>query len=422
MSRLQQVRAALWLRRRALVIAATAVMGAAAFLLGCMKHQPLCTVGGLLGVAFGLWRFRVLRAAEDKALSRCAQQIAHAAPVAPAARRAPAAPPSDVGALVEELLAQGRHPLLLRPQVVSRLSAAQVQAAWDGMTDTMTVVPAGELSIGDGQVATGDTTGELACAGQIVRVESFLLDRCAVTNAQFQDFVDAGGYEQMPLWDPQIWPGVLDFVDQTGYPGPRFWRNGQLLPGEEDLPVVGVSWYEACAYARWAGKRLPTDAEWEKAASWPAQMAATTRPGRRYPWGDVLERQRANLYNVVGRPVPVRSFPAGASVGGALQMTGNVWEWTSGAFGALGGDYLLTAPLRNIRGGAFDTYFGTQATCQFRSGEDPLARKHNIGFRCVVSTGELTLAASDGVAGREDDLGPPSQPDTNPEPMAEALA
>jgi hypothetical protein len=84
-------------------------------------------------------------------------------------------------------------------------------------------------------------------------------------------------------------------------------------------------------------------------------------------------------------------------VGGALQLIGNVWEWTSGHFstGAYARrDLILPTPMRSVRGGAFDTYFENQATCQFQSGDDPVARKHNIGFRCAVSMCDLALPAA----------------------------
>ena len=90
--------------------------------------------------------------------------------------------------------------------------------------------------------------------------------------------------------------------------------------------------------------------------------------------------------------MPVDAYPAGTTVGGAHQMVGNVWEWTTGNFGAWcvpTQDLILTAPARSLRGGGFDTYFDTQATCQFQSGEDPTARKHNIGFRCALSVCDL---------------------------------
>ena len=135
------------------------------------------------------------------------------------------------------------------------------------------------------------------------------------------------------LWDPQVWPAVPDLVDRTGQPGPAFWQLGRYLPGEEDLPVVGVSWYEAQACARWMGKRLPTDAEWVKAACWPVATDGAAMIQRRFPWGDCLDRSRANLWGSGhDRVVAVNEFPAGASVGGMYQLVGNVWEWSASDF------------------------------------------------------------------------------------------
>ncbi|HMC10311.1 MAG TPA: SUMF1/EgtB/PvdO family nonheme iron enzyme, partial [Pirellulaceae bacterium] len=197
-----------------------------------------------------------------------------------------------------------------------------------------------------------------------------------------------GGYEQMSLWDEAIWPAVLGFVDRTGQPGPRFWENGTFPRGKGDHPVVGVSWFEASAFARWAGKRLPTDPEWVKAGSWPVFAEGNKPTQRRYPWGEAMDRKRANIWGSGhGAPVPVQALPGGASVNGVQQLVGNVWQWTSSSFGAwepAGHKIETTMPLKSIRGGTFDTYFDTQAHCQFQSGEGPLARKHNIGFRCAL--------------------------------------
>lgn len=302
------------------------------------------------------------------------------------------ADPTDMASLVSEMLAQGRYALLLRRQVISNLPPEQAQRAWELLQQQMCLVPEGEVSLESSP--PDDDQAETHDDAPLVRVGALFLDRFAVTNAQFQHFVDAGGYQQMAIWDPHIWPAVLDFVDTTGRPGPRFWVNGRHLPGEENLPVVGVSWYEAAAYARWVGKRLPTEAEWVKAGAWPVPVGENRCLQRRYPWGDAMDRDRCNLWGSgPGRLVPVDHYPEGVSVSGAYQLIGNVWEWTTGNFGYMVGTHelALPTPMKSIRGGAFDTYFENQATCQFQSGENPLARKHNIGFRCAISLCDVCL-------------------------------
>ena len=180
-----------------------------------------------------------------------------------------------------------------------------------------------------------------------MHVAPLFLDRYAVTNRQYYEFVAAGGYRDMTLWDQQTWPAVLDLVDQTGKPGPAFWQHGRYLPGEDDLPVVGVSWYEAQACARWLGKRLPTDAEWVKAACWPVATDGTAMIQRRFPWGDSLDRSRANLWGSgPNRVVAVGEFPSGASVGGIYQMVGNVWEWNASDFRLAAAIRATAAPRR----------------------------------------------------------------------------
>src|SRR6185295_11775963 len=222
-----------------------------------------------------------------------------------------------------------------------------------------------------------------------VEVDGYYLDRFPVTNREYQKFVDAGGYEQLPLWDEAIWPAMLQFVDRTGQSGPKLWENGRYPAGKEDHPVVGVSWFEASAYARWAGKRLASDAEWVKAAVWPVIAEGSRLMQRKYPWGDAMDRTLANLWGSgPGDTTPVMKHAEGMSVGGVQQMVGNVWEWTSTNFGAWEPAAVrleTDIPLKSLRGGAFDTYFEAQAQCQFQSGDSPLARKHNIGFRCAVA-------------------------------------
>ena len=296
---------------------------------------------------------------------------------------------SDAGSLVGDMLSRGRYALLLRPQLIGNLNSDQLARARTALSEGMCLVPAGEVIV---HRTTGPNEGDDDAGGYDdppLWVDGYYLDRFQVTNAQYFYFVREGGYEQMGIWDPEVLPAVLDFVDQTGHPGPRFWRNGRYLRGEDHHPVVGVCWYEAAAYARWVGKRLPTDAEWIKAASWPVAIAGHPLLQRRYPWGEAVDRGRANLWGSgPGRTVPVDEFPGGVSVGGVQQLIGNVWEWTA--------DPLLLADeeetiktaggqeMKSLRGGAFDTYLDGQATCHFQSGDDALARKHNIGFRCAI--------------------------------------
>lgn len=307
---------------------------------------------------------------------------------------------SDVDALVERMLAQGRYALLLRPQIAATLDDEQLDRAVTALQEGMALVPDGEVVLGRIDEALDDGRLEdeeiAACQGRVIRVEHFFLDRYPVTNVRFHDFVAGGGYQQIALWDEKVWPAVLDFVDQTGQPGPRFWRDGCYPNGLEDHPVVGVSWYEAVAYARWVGKRLLTDAEWVKAGSWPVSLSPSTRVQRKYPWGDAMDRSRVNLWGSgPDGTVPVHEFAGGVSVGGVYQLIGNVWEWMRGDFEP--GDprhreLVLEIPMKSIRGGAFDTYFDNQATCQFQSGETVIARKRNVGFRCAVGACDLVLA------------------------------
>jgi iron(II)-dependent oxidoreductase len=312
----------------------------------------------------------------------------------------PAGPPTNTAALVEEMLTQGRYALLLRPQIAPNLTPEQLRRALTALEQETAFVPGGQLCIGLAGKETDPTVNDeldAPDAGEVVDVDDYRIDRFCITNKQFYHFVMAGGYTQAALWDPQVWPAVVEFVDRTGTPGPRFWHHGRYNPAEESHPVIGISWYEAAAYARWLGKRLLTDPEWEKAGCWPVQLEETILIQRRYPWGDLMERERTNLWGSgAGKIVAVDEYPNGVSAGGVYQLVGNVWEWTGGDFGA--GPYhrrglSLTTPMKSIRGGAYDTYFEHQATCQYQSGENPVSRKHNISFRCAVSICDLAEVA-----------------------------
>ena len=352
---------------------------------------------GLCWVALESYRRLPRPQPADADAGAAAEELAESEPLAPI-------DPNDLNSLVEGMLARDRYALLLRRQLVSNLSPEQFQQAREALENQMALAPSGEVSLaapGDDDSGDDDSPSE-----SVRRVEAMFLDRYPVTNRQYLQFVEAGGYEQMSIWDPQVWTAVFDFVDATGTPGPRFWKHGRYPRGEDDLPVVGVSWYEAAAYARWVGKRLPTEAEWVKAGSWPVPLSDKKQWQRKFPWGDTMDRERCNLWGSgPDKVVAVGEFSSGVSVGGVYQLIGNVWEWTSGNFGAAESasqDLLLPVPMKSIRGGAFDTYFENQATCQFQSGDNPLSRKHNIGFRCAL--GMCDVAAPEPGAGRHEEF------------------
>ena len=154
--------------------------------------------------------------------------------------------------------------------------------------------------------------GRSGVVEQDVPTQPFLLARCCVTNTQFQKFVDAGVYQDLELWPRDIWPQLIDFKDQTGLPGPRYWREGRHHAKLAEHPVVGVCWYEAAAYAKWAGYRLPAEAEWQMAASWRLRTSAQIM--RRYPWGDALDTRKCNIWgSCIGRTVRVEEYPGGSA-------------------------------------------------------------------------------------------------------------
>jgi iron(II)-dependent oxidoreductase len=169
-----------------------------------------------------------------------------------------------------------------------------------------------------------------------VEVRSFRIASTPVTNAEFEAFVDDEGYRRREVWGRRGW----DWRRREGCQHPLFWvrggdarwcesRFGIVVPLEPSHPVVHVNWYEAEAYCRWAGRRLPTEAEWEMAATFEPSTGAK----RRFPWGDDPPApDRASLDYRAGGTIDVRALPAGDSPLGCRQMIGNVWEWVADAF------------------------------------------------------------------------------------------
>jgi iron(II)-dependent oxidoreductase len=283
--------------------------------------------------------------------------------------------------MAQRLVADDRYAFVLLEEAAEDIEDRETDPAWKALGDQMALVPAGVVQVvrSDGAIEPTELNG-------------FYLDRCAVSNQQFQKFVTAGGYDNLEIWPQEVWPSLMRLTDQTGHPGPRGWERGKFPAGKADHPVVGVCWYEALAYAHWVGKRLTTAAEWQKAAGWPEHLSGGC--GNRYPWGDIFDPSRANLWATgKGQTVPVREFARGATPNGIYQLTGNVWEWIDDPLDAIpcrpDETFQAWKPLRRIVGGAYNTYFPAESTCHFITGQPELDRCENIGFRCAISVDRL---------------------------------
>ena len=182
-----------------------------------------------------------------------------------------------------------------------------------------------------------------------------------VTNAEFAPFVERG-YLERSLWSEGGWT----WREESGVVAPRFWENPDWNDYlGQDQPVVGVSWYEADAFARSLGMRLPTEAEWER--------AARGDDGRRFPWGDDWDPESAAHRGGKRHTLPVRSLPRNRSPYGLYDCAGNVWEWCADAYGP---------GLRSARGGSWNAH-PPQLRCAARNAWPEEARFSNLGFRLV---------------------------------------
>ncbi len=197
-----------------------------------------------------------------------------------------------------------------------------------GVAGTSVLVPAGEFILGVDAVSEPHSLDNERPAHS-VDVPAFRVGRVPVTNGEWRQFIDDGGYQQLRWWSDRGWT----HRQEARLTAPQFWnpdgtrtRFGHVEEVAADEPVQHVTFFEAEAYAAWAGARLPTEVEWEKAAAW--DPAAGKR--RRFPWGASQPTEHiANLGGDALRPAPVGAYPASASAYGAEQMLGDVWEWTT---------------------------------------------------------------------------------------------
>ena len=230
-----------------------------------------------------------------------------------------------------------------------------------------------------------------------VEVAPFYLDTTPVTCGAYAQFIDDGGYDDRRWWTGDGW----EHRQKAGLTAPLYWRRegrqwtrrvfGRQEPIAPDEPVLHVSWYEADAYARWAGRRLPTEAEWEKAARFDPATGLT----RRYPWGNAdPDTSYANLGQAFLRPAPAGSYPGGAAPCGARQLIGDVWEWTSSDFLPYPGfeawpykeysEVFFGPECKVLRGGSFAV---SPVACRgtFRNWDYPIRRQIFSGFRTARS-------------------------------------
>jgi ergothioneine biosynthesis protein EgtB len=263
--------------------------------------------------------------------------------------------------------------------------------------DNLAVVQ-GMLKIPGGLYELGFSGSDFCYDNEVPEHKTYLnayeIDTYPVTNKQFMAFIDAGGYEDYRFWLSDGW----DIVNEKKWDAPLYWQKmegywykkdfGGLNKISPDEPVTNLSYYEADAYSKWAGKRLPTEAEWEKAASWNEDLEKKTI----YPWGDELPSDHnANLLESWNwAPCQIGSYPQGKSYYGCHQMLGDVWEWTSS-------EYVLYPGFRSkfseytdkwainqkvLRGGSFATP-RSQIRNSYRNYFKPHERIPFSGFRCV---------------------------------------
>ena len=240
----------------------------------------------------------------------------------------------------------------------------------------MVFVPAGEFEMGSSDQDTSADQDEKP--QHTVYLDAFWIDQTEVTNAMYRECVQEGVCYA---------PKKYLHNDDTG--SRHFDEEEEINIAYDDYPVIYVDYEDATIYCEWAGKRLPTEAEWEKAAR------GTT--GYRYPWGNQTPTStQANFGNNIGDTVRVGSYPSGASVYGALDMAGNVYEWVSDWYSA---EYYKDSPLKNplgpsygdvhvLRGGSF---YADAKYCRSTYRSKPLTIKQeayasgNWGFRCAIS-------------------------------------
>ena len=279
-----------------------------------------------------------------------------------------------------ERLARGDDPLDVRIALAEELGN-RLDPRLEG--DTFVEVPEGPFLLGTSDDSEGEHKPH-EYPQVTLDLPSFEIGRFPVTVAEFRRFVEDGGYRRAELWRDLGWRWRTENAIEL----PRFFSESERAEWHPYLtsnrPIVGVSFYEAEAFARWSKARLPTEAEWEKAARGP--------DGQEYPWGSEWIEDAAGHREVGPRKtVPVGVFPRGESQYGALDMVGSIWQWCADVFEARlydridehdprGPDEAKLEGHRSVRGGAWNT-LRYSLRCANRNSYPATARFSNLGFR-----------------------------------------
>ena len=278
--------------------------------------------------------------------------------------------------------------------------------------DGMLFIPAGKVRMGQ----AGISDAPISDANTDPYVAAFYMDAREVSNGEYKAFMNAGGYATEAYWNPVGWQWRV----AGSITAPVLWTDptyhGGGVSGNDAFPVVGVSWFEADAYARWIGKRLPTEAEWEKAAKGGCEIRGLTDPNTcdtadtlSYPWGHTITGNRANYsgsgdpYESSGRTTPVGYYDGSNHGGyqtqnspspyGCYDNAGSAWEWCSTKYAAYpynASDGRENSPAisgeccRVLRGGSFSSSSGDSTLrCAYRYPVGPFNRYYYCGFRCT---------------------------------------
>ena len=278
------------------------------------------------------------------------------------------------------------------------LGNLEIELNWDGgnrtifftveeivIPEAMVLIPVGEFQLG----SVSGESGSIAQPGHAVHIDAFYIDKYEVTNNQYKKFIDSN-----PAWQKSSIPNRFHDGNYLAK-----WSESSFPSDTGDHPVVYVSWYAAAAYAKWVEKRLPTEAEWEKAARGGVE-------GQKYPWGNTIDDNMLNYslnVGITGTTTPVGDYPPNGY--GLYDIVGNVLEWCldeydneffnnpprSNPFNGDGSieeileDFKNISSSRSVRGGSWVESGQPRIWITYRRGNDPTSTSQLLGFRCVKS-------------------------------------